>query len=49
MQQATWSTAVLALKANTKHAFPSLAELAHDCVVANDLAAALEELDLAPL
>jgi hypothetical protein len=40
--------AVRALKANM-HAFPSLAELAYDCVVVNDLAAALEGLELAPL
>jgi hypothetical protein len=40
--------AVRALKANM-HAVRSLAELAHDCVVANDLAAALEGLELAPL
>jgi hypothetical protein len=40
--------AVRALAAKM-HAISSLAELAHDCVVANDLAAALEGLDLAPL
>jgi hypothetical protein len=44
------TASVRALKANM-HAvpIPSLAELAHDCVVANDLAAALEGLELAPL
>jgi hypothetical protein len=30
-------------------AVPSLAEIAHDCVVVNGLAAALEGLELAPL
>ncbi|KAG1663953.1 hypothetical protein FOA52_001079 [Chlamydomonas sp. UWO 241] len=38
---------VRALKADM-HAAPSLAELAHDCVVGNGLAAALEGLELAP-
>jgi hypothetical protein len=40
--------AVRALKANM-HAVPSLAELAHECVVANGMVAALEGLQLAPL